>query len=212
LARRFTDPRLVIASHNAGKLREIAALMTPFGIACVSAVDLGLPEPEETGKTFAENAALKARAAAMASGEPALADDSGLVVAGLDGAPGLYSARWAETQKSDEFPGGRDFNAAMARVETELGDNTERGAYFICVLALAWPDGHSGGHCKMFEGRIAGQLVFPPRGGLGFGYDPIFVPDGYDISFGEMDQDHKHTISHRAVAFAKLTAACFEAP
>ena len=206
MARRFTDPRLVIASHNAGKLREIAALMTPFGVTCLSAVELGLAEPEETGKTFAENAALKAHLSAEASASPALADDSGLVVAGLDGAPGLYSARWAETDQ------GRDFNAAMSRVETELGDNPDRSAHFICVLALAWPDGHSGGHCKMFEGRIAGQLVFPPRGGLGFGYDPIFVPDGYDISFGEMDQDHKHTISHRAVAFAKLTAACFEAP
>jgi XTP/dITP diphosphohydrolase len=202
LARRFSDSRLVIASHNAGKLREIAALMTPFGVTCLSAVELGLAEPEETGKTFAENAALKAHLSAEASASPALADDSGLVVAGLDGAPGLYSARWAETDQ------GRDFNAAMSRVETELGDNPDRSAHFICVLALAWPDGH----CEMFEGRIEGQLVFPPRGSLGFGYDPIFVAGGYDITFGEMDQNLKHAISHRAVAFAKLVAACFEGP
>ncbi|MFP6732089.1 MAG: RdgB/HAM1 family non-canonical purine NTP pyrophosphatase [Alphaproteobacteria bacterium] len=202
MARRFSDSRLVIASHNAGKLREIAALMTPFGVTCLSAVELGLAEPEETGKTFAENAALKAHLSAEASASPALADDSGLVVAGLDGAPGLYSARWAETDQ------GRDFNAAMSRVETELGDNPDRSAHFICVLALAWPDGH----CEMFEGRIEGQLVFPPRGSLGFGYDPIFVAGGYDITFGEMDQNLKHAISHRAVAFAKLVAACFEGP
>ena len=202
MARRFSDSRLVIASHNAGKLREIAALMTPFGVTCLSAVELGLAEPEETGKTFAENAALKAHLSAEASASPALADDSGLVVAGLGGAPGLYSARWAETDQ------GRDFNAAMSRVETELGDNPDRSAHFICVLALAWPDGH----CEMFEGRIEGQLVFPPRGSLGFGYDPIFVAGGYDITFGEMDQNLKHAISHRAVAFAKLVAACFEGP
>lgn len=202
MARRFSDSRLVIASHNAGKLREIAALMTPFGVTCLSAVELGLAEPEETGKTFAENAALKAHLSAEASASPALADDSGLVVAGLDGAPGLYSARWAETDQ------GRDFNAAMSRVETKLGDNPDRSAHFICVLALAWPDGH----CEMFEGRIEGQLVFPPRGSLGFGYDPIFVAGGYDITFGEMDQNLKHAISHRAVAFAKLVAACFEGP
>ena len=202
MARRFSDSRLVIASHNAGKLREIAALMTPFGVTCLSAVELGLAEPEETGKTFAKNAALKAHLSAEASASPALADDSGLVVAGLDGAPGLYSARWAETDQ------GRDFNAAMSRVETELGDNPDRSAHFICVLALAWPDGH----CEMFEGRIEGQLVFPLRGSLGFGYDPIFVAGGYDITFGEMDQNLKHAISHRAVAFAKLVAACFEGP
>jgi len=202
LARRFSDSRLAITSHNAGKLREIAALMTPFGVTCLSAVELGLAEPEETGKTFAENAALKAHLSAEASASPALADDSGLVVAGLDGAPGLYSARWAETDQ------GRDFNAAMSRVETKLGDNPDRSAHFICVLALAWPDGH----CEMFEGRIEGQLVFPPRGSLGFGYDPIFVAGGYDITFGEMDQNLKHAISHRAVAFAKLVAACFEGP
>lgn len=204
MARRFAGPRLVIASHNAGKLREIAALMAPFGVATVSAAELGLDEPEETGATFAENAVLKARAAVEASGEPALADDSGLVVEALGGDPGIHSARWAETAPmTDE---GRDFTAAMERVETGLGDDPDRRAHFICVLALAWPDDH----CEMFEGRIDGGLVFPPRGGLGFGYDPIFVADGHDITFGEMDQDIKHRISHRAAAFAKLVAACFE--
>lgn len=202
MARRFTDPRLVIASHNPGKLEEISALMTPFDIAVVGAVELGLAEPEETGKSFVENAALKARLAAEASLSPALADDSGLVVAALDGAPGIYSARWAETSN------GRDFAAAMARVEIALGDGTDRSAHFVCVLALGWPDGH----CEIFEGRIDGVLDFPPRGDRGFGYDPIFVPEGYDVSFGEMDPDHKHAISHRARAFAKLVAACFEAP
>ena len=200
MARRFDEPRLVIASHNAGKLEEIAALMTPLGVATVGASDLGLPEPEETGLTFAENAALKAHAAAETAMAPALADDSGLVVAGLDGAPGIYSARWAETDQ------GRDFSAAMQRVEAELGDGADRGAHFTCVLALAWPDGH----CEMFEGRIHGDLVFPPRGERGFGYDPIFVPEGRDITFGEMDPALKHSISHRADAFAKLVAACFE--
>ena len=202
MARRFAGPRLVIASHNAGKLREIAALMTPLGVATVSAAELGLAEPEESGLTFAANAEPKARAAVRAAGLPALADDSGLAVAGLDGAPGLYSARWAET------PHGRDFAVAMKRVETELGDNAERRAHFVCVLTLAWPDGH----CETFEGRIEGVLTFPPRGGKGFGYDPIFLPDGHASTFGEMDQDIKHAISHRADAFAKLVAACFEAP
>ncbi len=199
MARRFAGPRLVIASHNAGKLREIAALMTPFGVATVGAAELGLAEPEETGATFADNAALKARAAAKATRETALADDSGLVVEGLGGAPGIHSARWAETLR------GRDFTAAMKRVENGLGDRADRRAHFVCVLALAWPDDH----CELFEGRIDGALVFPPRGDRGFGYDPIFMARGHDMTFGEMDQNHKHTISHRAVAFAKLVAACF---
>ncbi len=200
MARRFDEPRLVIASHNAGKLEEIAALMTPLGVATVGAADAGLPEPEETGLSFTDNAALKAHAAAETATAPALADDSGLVVAGLDGAPGIYSARWAETDQ------GRDFSAAMKRAEAELGDSTDRSAHFACVLALAWPDGH----CDMFEGRVHGELVFPPRGKRGFGYDPIFVPEGFDITFGEMDPALKHSISHRADAFAKLVAACFE--
>ena len=202
MARRFDESRLVIASHNAGKLGEIAALMTPLGVATVGAGELGLDEPEETGLSFTENAVLKARAAAEATGAPALADDSGLVVAGLGGAPGIHSARWAETAR------GRDFAVAMARIEAELGDNADRRAYFICVLALYWPDGD----CQSFAGRIEGVLAFPPRGNRGFGYDPIFVPDGHHLTFGEMEADHKHAISHRARAFAKLVAACFEAP
>ncbi len=200
MARRFTEPRLVIASHNAGKLVEIAALMEPYGIATESAAALGLAEPEETGQSFTENAVLKARAAAEATCAPALADDSGLVVAGLGGAPGIHSARWAETDR------GRDFAVAMARIEAELGDNADRRAHFVCVLALYWPDGH----CETFAGRVDGVLAFPPRGNRGFGYDPIFVPDGYDITFGEMEADHKHAISHRAAAFARLVAACFD--
>lgn len=201
MARRFTGPQLVIASHNAGKLVEITALLRPFDVATVGADELGLDDPEETGLTFEENAILKARIAAQATQKPALSDDSGLVVAGLNGAPGLYSVRWAET------PGGRDFSHAMARVEAELGDIADRSAYFISVLALYWPDGH----CETFEGRIDGVLKFPPRGEKGFGYDPIFTPDGYSITFGEMDSDNKHRISHRAVAFAKLVDACFTA-
>jgi XTP/dITP diphosphohydrolase len=187
---------LVIASHNPGKLDEIAAMLGPFGVRTIGAAALGLAEPEETGQTFEENAALKARLAAEASRLPALADDSGLVVAGLGGAPWLYSARWAGPDK--------DFRFAMARVERELGSRDGR-AYFVAVLALAWPDGK----VAMFRGEAHGQLVWPPRGERGFGYDPMFVPDGYDETFGEMGPDLKHQISHRARAFAKLVAACF---
>ena len=201
MARRFAGPRLVIASHNDGKLVEIAALMAPFSVTTVGAAELGLAEPEETGLSFTENAVLKARIAAEATDAPALADDSGLVVVGLGGAPGIHSARWAEAAQ------GRDFAAAMRRVETELDGCADRGAYFACVLALYWPDGH----CETFAGRIDGVLTFPPRGEKGFGYDPIFVPDGHHITFGEMEADHKHAISHRADAFAKLVAACFKA-
>jgi len=195
-ARRFAENRLVIASHNPGKVREIAALLAPFAVEVVPAASLGLDEPEETGASFAENAVLKARAAAEAAGLPALADDSGLAVAGLGGRPGIHSARWAGED--------RDFGAAMARVEREIGDRG-RAAAFICALALCWPDGH----CETFEGRVDGALVWPPRGGRGFGYDPMFVPDGRAETFGEMDQDEKHRISHRADAFARLVAACF---
>ena len=199
MARRFRDEKLVIASHNLGKVREIADLLAPFGVAVIAAADLGLPEPEETGATFAENAALKARAAADESGLPALADDSGLAVHALGGEPGIHSARWAET------PGGRDFSAAMRRVETELQGKGDRSAHFVCALALAWPDGH----VETFEGRVDGTLVWPPRGERGFGYDPVFRPHGYAVTFGEMEPAAKHAISHRADAFARLVAACF---
>ena len=195
--RRFADDRLVIASHNPGKVREIAALLAPFSVEVVSAAKLRLDEPEETGASFAANAMLKARAAAEAAGLPALADDSGLSVSALDGRPGIYSARWGGEDK--------DFGAAMAHVERELGDR-DRSACFICALTLAWPDGH----CETFEGRVDGALTWPPRGDRGFGYDPMFVADGRAETFGEMDQDEKHRISHRADAFAKLVAACFK--
>ena len=199
--------RLVAATHNAGKLVEIQDLLGPHGVEIVGAGALGLPEPEETGDSFTANALLKARAGTFGAQLPALADDSGLCVAGLDDAPGIYSARWAGE--------GRDFAGAMARIERELrarGAPTPRRAYFISVLALAWPDGH----VETFEGRVDGHLVFPPRGTAGFGYDPIFVPDGHARSFGEMTAHEKHGIpsdgslalSHRARAFQKLERAC----
>jgi len=193
------ETRLVLASHNAGKLREIADLLRPFQIEVVNAGALGLAEPDETGADFVENAELKARAAAMASGMVALSDDSGLCVAGLQGAPGIYSARWAGPD--------RDFAVAMARVEKELERTgaTDRCAYFVCALSLCWPDGH----CESFQGEVHGKLVFPPRGTRGFGYDPIFLADGYDVTFGEMDPDVKHAISHRAHAFRQMIDACF---
>ena len=193
MARRFTGDRLVIASHNQGKIEEIAVLLAPFGIATISAGALGLPEPEENGDSFEANAALKAAAAAAASGLQALADDSGLVVPALDGAPGMYSARWAGPAK--------DFRAAMARVQRELGDR-DRSATFVAVLALAWPDSD----LELFRGEAAGRLVWPPRGERGFGYDPIFVPEGGAETFGEIEPNRKHKISHRARAFAKLVA------
>jgi XTP/dITP diphosphohydrolase len=197
--RRFTGSALIVATHNKGKLPEIAALLAPFGIELRAAGELGLPEPDETGTTFIANAELKALAAATASGIPALADDSGLAVRALGGAPGIYSARWAGPNK--------DFGAAMARVRQELGalGEPDRRAAFVSALSLAWPDGH----VESVEGRLDGQLVFPPRGDRGFGYDPIFVPDGYDQTFGELDPDLKQRISHRALAFEQLVAACF---
>jgi XTP/dITP diphosphohydrolase len=195
--RHWQGGKLVIASHNQGKVAEIAALLAPFGAEVVSAGALGLEEPEETGLTFAENAALKAEAAARASGLPALADDSGLAVAALDGAPGIYSARWAGP--------GRDFALAMEKVERALQGKSDRRAAFICALALAWPDGH----LEVVEGRVEGVLVWPPRGSFGFGYDPIFQPVGHDRSFGEMDPAEKHQLSHRADAFRQLVARCF---
>jgi XTP/dITP diphosphohydrolase len=190
----LSESRLVIATHNKGKVAEIGALLKPFAWNCVSAGELGLPEPEETGGTFAENAILKAEAAANASGLPALADDSGLCVNALNGAPGIYSARWAGPEK--------DFNLAMRKVEEKLGDAENRGAYFVCVLALAVP----GQKTEIFEGRVYGALTFPPRGGNGFGYDPVFIPDGGKETFGEMEPNAKHAISHRARAFALFTA------
>jgi XTP/dITP diphosphohydrolase len=199
--RRIGD-KLVIATHNPGKLREISALMEPFGIQCIAASDLDIPEPEETGVTFADNADLKARFSADLSGLPALADDSGLCVDALQGRPGIFSARWAENED-----GERDWMRAMRRVWDELeasGPEASRDAHFACALAIAWPND---GQCETFEGRVDGQLTWPPRGDRGFGYDPMFVANGNDLTFGEMDPDEKHRISHRADAFRKLVAA-----
>ena len=198
MARRFEGGRLVIASHNTGKVREMAELLAPYDVDVVSAAELGLPEPEETADSFIGNAELKALAAAAAAKLPALADDSGLAVDALGGAPGVFSARWAGPK--------RDFAMAMQRVERQLGPDADRHAHFISVLSLAWPDGH----VESFEGQVHGQLVWPPRGDRGFGYDPIFLPDGRSVTFGEMDPAGKHDISHRAVAFRQLVAACFE--
>ena len=194
--------RLVIATHNLGKLREIAALIEPLGIACVGAEELGLPEPEEIGNTFADNADQKAREAADLSGFPALADDSGLSVDALHGLPGIFSARWAE-----DSDGKRDWMRAMKRVWTDIevaGPDASRDAHFACALSLAWPND---GQIETFEGRVDGKLVWPPRGDKGFGYDPMFVPAGHEQTFGEMDPAEKHKISHRADAFRKLVAA-----
>ncbi|HEX6219255.1 MAG TPA: RdgB/HAM1 family non-canonical purine NTP pyrophosphatase [Sphingomicrobium sp.] len=194
--------KLVIATHNPGKLREIAELVEPLGIACVGAAELGLPEPEEIGNTFVDNADLKAREAADLSGLPALADDSGLSVDALHGLPGIFSARWAE---DDE--GKRDFYRAMERVWSEVetaGPDAGHDAHFVCALSIAWPND---GQTEAFEGRVDGTLVWPPRGDRGFGYDPMFVPAGHDITFGEMDPAEKHQISHRAQAFNRLVKA-----
>ena len=204
MSRRFAENRLVVASHNPGKVREIADLIRPFGIATVSAAELGLPEPEETGSSFIANAELKAHAAAHAANLPAQADDSGLEVAAQGGQPGIYSARWAET------PMGRDFAVAMARVWdklTEAHATAHPRARFVCALTLAWPDGHG----ESFLGTVNGEIVWPPRGSHGFGYDPIFRPDGHAMTFGEMEPEAKHRISHRADAFRQLIAACFAA-
>ncbi len=198
MARAFTGERLVVASHNPGKVREIRELLAPFNADVISAGQLNLPEPDETEDTFIGNAKLKALAAAIASGLPAMSDDSGLAVSALDGAPGIYSARWAGPSK--------DFNLAMARIEKEMLGKSDRAAKFVCALALCWPDGH----CEAFEGEVHGAVSFPPRGIKGFGYDPIFVPDGFNITFAEMEPAAKHAMSHRANAFAQLVAACFK--
>jgi XTP/dITP diphosphohydrolase len=198
--RKLAPGRLVIASHNEGKVREIGELLAPYGIETVSAKALGLPEPEETGTTFVANAELKARAAADLAGLPALADDSGLCVDALGGEPGIFSARWAQTDR------GRDFGEAMRRVEAAIaatGPSPSRDAHFVCALSLAWPDGH----IEWFEGRVDGTLVWPPRGDKGFGYDPVFLPLGSEETFGEIDPAAKHAISHRADAFRQLVAA-----
>jgi XTP/dITP diphosphohydrolase len=200
--------KVVIATHNAGKLREMQELLAPFGVEAVSAGELGLPSPDETGHMFAENAAIKAHAAAKATGLPALSDDSGLCVNALDGAPGLFTADWAGPNK--------DFQGAMARVEHELQKRsaTDRRAHFVSALVIAWPDGHE----ELFEGRVYGEVVWPPRGTKGFGYDPMFQPDGYAETFGELTSEEKHGIdwsrpedgalSHRARAFVELAAGC----
>ncbi|MEQ8266203.1 MAG: RdgB/HAM1 family non-canonical purine NTP pyrophosphatase [Parvibaculum sp.] len=199
MTRRFEGGKLVVASHNPGKVREIADLLAPFDIETVSAADLGLNEPDETGETFRENAELKALAAARAAKLPALADDSGLCVEALGGAPGIYSARWAGPTK--------DFAFAMEKLRRGMLETgpVDTSAHFICGLALAWPDGT----IEYFEGRVDGDLVWPPRGDKGFGYDPVFVPKGYETTFGEMEPQAKHDISHRAHAFRQLVDACF---
>lgn len=199
MARTFEGGKLVIASHNQGKVREIRDLLAPFGADVISAGDLGLPEPVEDGLTFVANAEIKARAAAEASGFPALADDSGLCVHALGGDPGVYSARWAGP--------GKDFAVAMQKIEDALNSSgsDDRSAHFSCALTLAWPDGT----VESFEGQVAGSMTWPPRGEKGFGYDPTFIPVGHDIAFSEMNPVQKHSMSHRADAFKKLVAACF---
>lgn len=209
--RRLAPGRLVLASHNQGKLRELSAMLAPFGLEVLLAGDLGLPEPEETGTTFEANAELKARAASAATGLPALADDSGFCVAALGGAPGIHSARWAGP--------GKDFAMAMRTIEEKLQAvgataPADRAATFVAVLCLAWPDGH----CEFIRGEVAGTAVWPPRGSGGFGYDPMFQPEGHAVTFGEMSADEKHgwsrpdaALSHRARAFAALARECLEA-
>jgi XTP/dITP diphosphohydrolase len=200
--RKFEGKELVIATHNIGKLEEIADLLSPYGVTLTSNADHGLPEPDETETTFVGNARIKAHAAAKATGLPALADDSGLMIDGLGGAPGVYTADWAET------PNGRDFGMAMQRAWDELeavDAPAPRTAQFCCTLVLAWPDGHD----ELFPGLMPGQIVWPARGDQGHGYDPIFQPEGYAVTFGEMDRWEKNKISHRADAFAKLLAGCF---
>jgi XTP/dITP diphosphohydrolase len=201
MTRSYTTDRLVIASHNAGKVREIAELLAPFGVDVVSAGALGLPEPVEDGDSFIANAELKALASATASGLPALADDSGIAVTALGGAPGIHSARYAENPETGE----RNFDWAMQRLNADVGDAADRTAEFVSALTLAWPDGH----CESFEGRIPGTLVWPPRGPNGFGYDAMFLPDGAALTFGEMSPEAKHKVSHRAIAFRMLIEACF---
>ena len=198
--RKFTGDQLVVATHNKGKLEEISALLAPYGVKITSNDDHGLPEPVEDGVTFIDNARIKAHAATKATGLPALADDSGLSVDALDGAPGIYTADWAET------PQGRDFPMAMKKVEDALPADASRQAQFNCTLVLAWPDGHD----EVFAGILHGALVWPMRGENGHGYDPIFQPDGFEQTCGELDRWEKNKISHRADAFGKLVTGCFD--
>ena len=210
MTRRLGSGSLVIATHNAGKLKEISALLAPYGLKCLSAGSLGLAEPAETGTSFVENALIKARASAEASGLPALADDSGLSVDALDGRPGVYTADWAERQWFEGEP-GRDWFMAMGKVEGMLqakGSETPRNCAFNCVLAIAWPDGET----AVYEGVARGRLTWPPRGELGFGYDPVFIADGMDRTYAEIAPEEKHRISHRADAFAKLVEDQFGTP
>ncbi|MFD1795126.1 RdgB/HAM1 family non-canonical purine NTP pyrophosphatase [Paracoccus aurantiacus] len=202
MMRRFEGTRLLVATHNAGKLEEMRALLAPYGVEVVGAAEMSLPEPAETEDNFVGNARIKAHAAVAATGLPALSDDSGISVDALDGAPGVYTADWAETGN------GRDFAIAMERTWQELEARdapSPRSAQFRCTLVLAWPDGHD----EVFEGVLPGQVVWPPRGAEGHGYDPIFMPDGHKITLGEMEPEAKNAISHRAVAVAKLLEACF---
>ena len=199
MSRQFISDQLVIASHNLGKIDEITDLIAPLGINVKNAIELQLPEPIEDGLTFIENASIKALSATSNSGLPALADDSGLSINALSGAPGIYSARWAETTK------GRDFTAAMRRIHDELNKSDDFTARFTCALALSWPDGH----IESFEGHLNGEIVWPPRGTKGFGYDPIFQKLDDTRTFGEIGSMEKQKISHRAIAFSKMLKSCF---
>lgn len=203
MSRKFTETRILIATHNTGKLEEMAQLFAPYGVSVVGAAEMGLAEPDETENTFVGNAQIKARAAVVATGLPALADDSGIEVEALDGAPGVYTADWAET------PNGRNFIMAMTKTHNLLEDKSAphpRRARFCATLVLAWPDGHD----EVFTGKVNGTLVWPMRGAVGHGYDPMFQPDGHKITFAEMEADQKNAISHRADAFTKLIAGCFD--
>ena len=202
MTRKFTENRILIATHNAGKLAEMRQLFAPHGVEVVGAAEMNLPEPEETETTFVGNARIKAHAAAKATGLPALADDSGIEVEALDNAPGVYTADWAETEN------GRDFVMAMTKTRKLLEEKNAphpRRARFCATLVLAWPDGHD----EVFAGKVNGTLVWPMRGEQGHGYDPMFQPDGHEVTFAEMDAEQKNSISHRADAFAKLIAGCF---
>ncbi|MBI3441372.1 MAG: RdgB/HAM1 family non-canonical purine NTP pyrophosphatase [Proteobacteria bacterium] len=199
MTRQFSGAELVVATHNNGKMREFAAMFAEHPCKLYSAADFNLESPEETGTTFIDNALLKARFVAKATGKIALADDSGMCVEALDGAPGVYSADWAEVE------GGRDFNRAIKKVHDAMGDHPNKKAKFVSVLALCWPDGH----CETAEGFAHGQIVWPPRGSHGHGYDPIFMPDGYHNTYAEMDPTEKNKISHRAASFRQMMEKCF---